>query len=113
MSVQKIDRYFAEDPLSTARLTGELSTDRDVRAVEEMFEQFLTPNGEEYRSTHVARDRVKSPTCYCPLDTSHPEPIAEELLNITIDLALATLAAAETALFAKFALLDNPSWQKE
>ncbi len=112
MSIQNIDSYFAEDLLSTAQLTG-LSPDRDIRTIEEMFERFLTPDWEESRSIHVSRDRVELSTGYCPLHTGHSEPLAEEFIKITLDLALATLAAAEAALLAKFTALDNPTWQKE
>jgi hypothetical protein len=94
MTALDIDSHFAEDSAS--------SDDRDLSAIEAMFEQFLTPNWEEYLAMSVSADRVKSPARHCCVDPLHPEPIGEELLKMTIDLALATLEAAETALFAKF-----------
>ena len=98
MTAPKIDSHFAEDLLP--------SDDRDLRSVEAMFERFLKPNWEDCLSIPVGRDRIKSPARYCPIDILYPEPSAEELLKIAIDLALATLEAAETALFAKFNVAD-------
>jgi hypothetical protein len=94
MTAPQIYSHFAEDP--------EPSADLDLQAIEAMFEQFLTPNWEEYLAISVSPDRVKSPVRHCSIDPLQPEPIGEELLKMTIDLALATLEAAETALFARF-----------
>jgi hypothetical protein len=110
MRAPKIASHFAEDPSPIDCFDVKTSDEPDRRAVEAMFEQFLTPNWEEYLAMPVSVDRVKSPTRHCPIDPLYPEPISEELLKITIELALATLEAAETALFARFnAVCCDPS----
>lgn len=100
MAVQQIDSYFAED-LSSIEFALARGCDPDASAIEEMFERFLTPNWEEF-SLNVGTARVEASPCCCSLDEHlQAEQLTEELMKSTIDLALATLEAAEIALFAK------------
>jgi hypothetical protein len=105
MAVQQIDSYFAEDLSSIEQFELTAGDDVDASAIAEMFDRFLTPNWEEYLSLDVGTSRVKAPTRCCSThEHLQAEQLTEELMKSTIDLALATLEAAESALFAKLML---------
>lgn len=111
MAVQQIDSYFAEDLPSIEQFELIAGSDLDAIAIAEMFERFLGPDWAEYSSLNVGNVRVEAPTCCSILVPSYAnderldaEQLTEELIKDTIDLALATLEAAEMALFAKLIL---------
>jgi hypothetical protein len=95
------DTHWSDDSTGVEEFDLKAACDRDSKSVEEMFERFLNPNWDEYLSANCTRTEIGSHCYRYPIDNMHPESITAELKQTTIELAIATLEAAEAALFAR------------